>query len=41
MTAVERVQEYADLIPEASAVVDDYRPPKVCYGYGAATTMLY
>lgn len=29
ITAVERAQEYADLTPEAPAVVDDYRPPKV------------
>ncbi|CAM9940930.1 unnamed protein product, partial [Laminaria digitata] len=28
ITAVERAQEYADLTPEAPAVVDDYRPPK-------------
>lgn len=29
ITAVERVQEYADLKPEAPPVVEDYRPPKV------------
>lgn len=40
MTAVERAKEYADLTPEASAIVNDYRPPKVCYGHGVATTML-
>ena len=31
ITAVERAQEYADLTPEAPAIVDDYRPPKVGY----------
>ena len=29
ITAVERAQEYADLTPEAPAIVEDYRPPKV------------
>ena len=32
ITAVERAQEYADLTPEAPAIVDDYRPPKVGHG---------
>lgn len=32
ITAVERAQEYADLTPEAPAIVEGYRPPKVLYG---------
>lgn len=33
ITAVERIQEYADLDPEADEIVDIYRPPKVSKGH--------